>query len=127
NDPGGATMRGITIGTYTRWRQQQGKPAPTKEDLRNISHAEVEQIYRQWYWNESGANQLSWPMSLAVFNIAVNAGPGRAKQFLNDSRGNFLLFMATAMDWYTRIDGWKHFGAAWTRRNADLLREVASK
>lgn len=124
-DPGGATNKGITLGTYTRWREAHGQPPPTKDDLRNISDAEVRQIYRDWYWNESGANALNWPLCLMHFNIAVNGGPARAKQFLSESGGNFLLYVATAMEWYTRIDGWRHFGAAWTRRNADVLREAA--
>jgi hypothetical protein len=125
NDPGGATMKGITLGTYTRWREALGLPAPSKDDLRNITDAEVRQIYHDWYWLASGANKLPFPLCLAHFNIAVNAGPERAKQFLAQSDGDFLKFMAAAMDWYTKIDGWKHFGAAWTRRNADVLREAA--
>lgn len=125
NDSGGATMKGITLGTYTRWRDAQGKLAPTKDDLRNITDAEVRQIYHDWYWLASGSNQLPFPLCLAHFNIAVNAGPARAEQFLNESGGNFKRYVAAAMDWYTRIDGWKHYGAAWTRRNADVLREAA--
>jgi len=125
NDPGGATQKGITIGTYTRWRAAHGQPAPSKDDLRNIPDAIVEQIFREWYWNESKANTLAWPMCLAQMNIAVNAGPGRALQFLADSGGNFLLYNAIALEWYTKIDGWKHFGAAWTRRCADVLREAS--
>jgi len=127
NDVGGATMRGITIGTYTRWREAHGQPAPSKDDLRNIPDAIVEQIFREWYWNESKANTLAWPMCLAQMNIAVNAGPGRALQFLADSGGNFLLYNAIALEWYTKIDGWKHFSAAWARRCADVLREAAGK
>lgn len=118
-------MRGITIGTYTRWREAHGQPKPTKDDLRNISDQEVRQIYKEWYWNEAQAGDLEWPLCLMHFNIAVNAGPERAKQFLSESNGDFLRYMASAMEWYTRIDGWKHFGAAWTRRNAAVLREAA--
>lgn len=124
-DVGGATMKGVTIGTFTRWRQAHGQPVPSKDDLRNISDAELYQIYKEWYWDASGSGSLSWPLCLMHFNIAVNAGPERAKQFLTQSNGNFLVYVATAMEWYTRIDGWQHFGAAWTRRNAAVLREAA--
>lgn len=124
NDPGGATMKGITIGTYTRWREAHGQPAPTKDDLRNISDGEVGRIYFEWYWLPSSANTLPWPMCLAVMDLAVNGGIGRAQEaFAAVGHNNFLAYNAWRLEWYTRISGWKHFGAAWTRRVADLLKE----
>ena len=45
-DPGGATMKGITIGTYRAWKGRN----VTKAELRDISDAEVAAIYRQNYW-----------------------------------------------------------------------------
>jgi hypothetical protein len=125
NDPGGATMKGITLGTYNRWRAAHGQPQPTKAELRAISDEESGRIFYEWYWLESGADKLPWPMCLAAMNIAVNGGPERAKQFLNESGGNFILFAAIALEWYSRLDGWHYFGAAWTRRTADMLREGA--
>jgi lysozyme family protein len=125
NDPGGATNKGITLGTYTRWREAQGQPAPTKADLRAISDTEVSEIYRQWYWQASGADRLSWPLALAQFDTAVNAGVGKAQEMLQRSNGNFLAYMGHLIDWYTRIDNFEHFGRAWIRRRADLLLEAS--
>jgi uncharacterized protein YgiM (DUF1202 family) len=71
-DPGGATMKGITIGTYTRWRAAHGQAAPTKAQLRAISDDEVSAIYKAWYWEESGADTMAWPMCLAHFDLAAN-------------------------------------------------------
>lgn len=124
NDPGGATMKGITIGTYTRWREAHGQPRPTKEELRNISDSEVRQIYHDWYWKASGADKLPWPMNLAQFDLAVNGGTGRAQEALTAAGNNFNKYMAWRLDWYTRLDGFTHFGRAWTRRCADLIREA---
>lgn len=126
NDPGGATMKGITIGTYTRWRAARGQPAPSKEELRAISDAEVEAIYREWYWLESGAEALAWPLCLAHFNLAVNAGPGRARQTWQAAGPDFLHYMATALEWYASIGNFEHFGRAWVRRCADVLRQAAA-
>lgn len=125
NDPGGATNKGITLGTYTRWRSAHGQPAPTKDDLRSISDAEVSQIYREWYWQASGADRLPWPLALACFDTAVNAGVGKAQEVLQKSNGNFLAYMGLLIDFYARIDGFEHFGRAWMRRRADLLLEAA--
>jgi hypothetical protein len=125
SDPGGATNKGVTIGTFIRWRTEHGQPTPTKEDLRFLSDEEAYQIYREWYWQASGSDKLPWPLALANFDTAVNAGPGRAKEMLDKSGGNFLSYMGHLIDWYTRIPNFEHFGKAWIRRRADLLLEAS--
>lgn len=124
-DPGGATMKGITLATYTRWRQAHGQPSPTKDDLRNISDAEVAKIYYEWYWLASKSDTLPWPLCLANFDTAVNAGTGRAAEMLQKSGGNFLRYMAYLIDWYTRINNFEIFGRAWIQRRAALLMEAS--
>lgn len=125
DDPGGATNKGITIGTYTQWLREHGQAVPTKDDLRNISDEETDRIFYEWYWLRSGADKIEWPLCLAHFDTAVNAGPGRAAEMMQKSGGNFLLYVAELLDWYARISSFEHFGRAWTRRRADLLREAA--
>lgn len=77
-DPGGATMKGVTLATYSKFL---GRDA-TKEELRNISDAELQQIYRDLYWNRAACDRLPSGLDLAVFDMAVNAGPGRAAKIL---------------------------------------------
>lgn len=125
NDPGGATNKGITLATFKRWRASQGQPEPTKDDLRALTDAEANQIYLEWYWRASGADQLPWPLCLAHFDTAVNAGTGRAKEMLERSNGVFLAYMGHLIDWYTRIPNFEHFGRAWIRRRADILLEAS--
>lgn len=126
-DPGGATMRGITLATYTRWCEAHGRPPPTKVELAAISENEVRQIYYEWYWLESGADRLPWPDCLAVFDVAVNGGPGRARQFVNEVGTDAVALTARRLRWYTNIDGWETFGRGWTRRCVDLLLEVGKE
>jgi len=120
-DPGGATMYGITLGTFTRWRQAQRQGTPSKEDLRAITDAEANRIYWDWYWLASGADKMAWPMCLAHFDLAVNGGVGRAYEAYAAAGHDFLRYMAWRLRWYTRIEGWPVFGAAWVRRCAELL------
>ena len=50
NDPadrGGATMKGITIGTFTTYRKSKGKPTPTVTDLKNISDQEWGDVFKK--------------------------------------------------------------------------------
>jgi hypothetical protein len=124
-DPGGATNKGVTIGTFIKWRIEHGQGTPTKDDLRNLSDEEANQIYREWYWLASGADKLPWPLCLAHFDTAVNSGPGNAAIMLKESGGNFLSYMASLIEFYTGIQGFGIFGKAWMARRADLLREAS--
>jgi lysozyme family protein len=53
-DPGGATMKGVTLQVY---RNHFGADK-TKDDLRNISDAELGQIYRSGYWDKCRCDDL---------------------------------------------------------------------
>ncbi len=77
-DPGGATNLGITHITLAAHR---GKPV-TKQDVRNLTKAEAAEIYRASYWNAVRADALPPGLDLAVFDFAVNSGPGRAAKTL---------------------------------------------
>src|SRR5690606_3666406 len=61
-DPGGATNKGITIGTFRKWVKKNG----TKADLRAISDADVAKVYRKHYWNKVRADELPDGIDYAV-------------------------------------------------------------
>jgi lysozyme family protein len=133
-DPGGATMKGVTLTTF---RRHFGKNK-SKQALRNISDAELGQIYRSDYWKKCQCDKLPSGVDYAVFDAAVNSGPGRSAKWLQaaigakqdggigpktlarvkrydavqvidmmcDRRVNFLRSLAT----------WETFGKGWGRR-----------
>ena len=78
-DPGGATMKGITLATY---RSVKGNPHITKEELRNISDQEVADIYKQNYWDKVKGDDLPSGVDYAVFDASVNMGVGRASKLI---------------------------------------------
>lgn len=125
HDPGGATNKGITFDTFKRWRASRGQGTPTKDDLRNLTDAEAEQIFYEWYYKASGADQLPWPLNLAQADTAVNAGVGRANEMLQKSRGNFLAYMGHLVKWYASIDNFEHFGRSWMNRRGDMMIEAS--
>ena len=55
NDPGGATMKGITQRTYNHYLGRE----TSQDELRNISDAEVAAIYRKLYWDECLGDALA--------------------------------------------------------------------
>ena len=77
-DPGGATMKGVTLGTF----RQYVKPNATKEDLRKITDQQIATVYRRHYWDKVAGAELPDGIDYAVFDFAVNSGPDRAAKYL---------------------------------------------
>ena len=82
-DPGGATMKGVTLATF---RRHYGSKM-TKTDLRNISDTELKKIYKTGYWSKCKCNKLPAGVDYAVFDAAVNSGPGRSAKWLQGAVG----------------------------------------
>jgi lysozyme family protein len=82
-DPGGATMKGVTLATFRRYVE----PKATKDDLRRITDAQVATVYRKQYWNAVCGDDLPDGIDYAVFDFAVNSGPGRAAKYLQSIVG----------------------------------------
>ena len=80
-DPGGATMKGVTIGTYSTWLGRQA----TKDELRNIPNEHLHQIYKAWYWDKVRGDDLPRGVDLCLFDYAVNSGPKRAVVAVQDT------------------------------------------
>lgn len=72
-DPGGATMKGITLATYSAWL---GKDA-TKAELKAIPQAHIEAIYRHEYWDKVRGDDLPAGLDLVAFDAAANSGVKR--------------------------------------------------
>lgn len=137
-DPGGATMKGITLATYRRY-----EPSATKTDLRNITDAEIKQIYRDGYWNTIKGDDLPYGVDFAVFDFAVNSGPARAAIFLQEIVGVAPdgkigpLTLAAVAKWDSvklveklcanrlafvkRLSNWPTFGRGWSIRISEVL------
>ena len=73
-DPGGATEEGITFLTFVSWRTEQGLPAPSLQDLKNISDDEWAALAGAKYWNPVHGDSLPAGLDLCVFDFGFNAG-----------------------------------------------------
>ena len=82
-DPGGATMKGVTLLVYRRhFGADKGK-----NDLRQITEAQLEQVYRSGYWDKCHCDELPTGIDYVVFDAAVNSGPGRGAKWLQAAIG----------------------------------------
>jgi lysozyme family protein len=136
-DPGGATMKGITLNTYRRW-----KPGATKYQLSVISHSEVEMIYRDGFWKPVRGDQLPAGVDAAVFDYGVNSGPPRAikemqrvlgttadgeigpatmgKLRVADGKRVIQKLCARRLSFMQSLKIWNTFKRGWARRVADV-------
>lgn len=82
-DPGGATMKGVTLANFRRFV----KGDATKADLKKITDEQVATVYRRFYWDAIAGAELPDGVDYAVFDFAVNSGPGRAAKYLQAACG----------------------------------------
>ena len=82
-DPGGMTNLGVTRRTLERflWRDV------TEGEMRSLTPAAVEPVYRALYWGKVRADNLPSGIDWAVFDWAVNSGPPRAAKALQSLVG----------------------------------------
>jgi lysozyme family protein len=77
-DPGGMTNLGVTQRVWEEW---VGHPVGEKE-MRALTPAIVAPMYKKKYWDKVAGDALPSGVDLAVFDFAVNSGPGRAAKML---------------------------------------------
>jgi lysozyme family protein len=140
DDPGGATMKGVTIGTFAGFKGRK----VTKAELRAISDDDLRAIYRRKYWDVVRGDDLPPGLDLVAFDAAVNSAPRRGAQWLQAGVGvtadgkvgpetlaharaaNARLAIGRALDarlaFLKRLKTWPTFGRGWQRRVDDVRR-----
>ena len=78
----GATNLGITRKTLARWCKVSPWTDLPKAEVKALTKAPVAPIYRAFYWDEINGDKLPPSLDYAVFDYAVNSGPGRAAMAL---------------------------------------------
>jgi lysozyme family protein len=82
-DPGGRTNLGVTQRT---WELYTGKSA-NEAIMRSLTPAMVKPLYKRDYWDKVRGDEMPDGVDYALFDIAVNSGPGRAAKLLQRALG----------------------------------------
>ena len=82
-DPGGITNLGCTKAV---WAEVVGHPVSEK-DMRNLTKDDVKPLYKRKYWDKISGDKLPAGLDYAVFDAAINSGPGRAAKWLQQIVG----------------------------------------
>jgi lysozyme family protein len=83
SDPGGMTNLGVTKKVWEEW---VGHPV-TEATMRALKPEAVAPLYKRKYWDKIQGDFLPDGVDLAVFDAAVNSGPGRAAKWLQELVG----------------------------------------
>jgi lysozyme family protein len=135
SDPGGETNFGITKAVA----QRNGYHG----DMRDIPMDVVARIYRKGYWDAVRADEMPQEVRYAVFDAAVNSGPGQAIRWLQRAvnvkddgvlgpqtllavrmqNPEVLLrrVLAQRLKFMSGLSNWPAFSRGWARRIADLM------
>lgn len=117
NDCGQAGNKGIRQSTYDAYRKRKGL---AKQDVKNITEAEVKDCYYNDFYLASGADKIKdAKLALYVFDTAVNMGVGASKSLLSQSGNNAERFNELRLAKYESIaannpdkkkflNGWKN-------------------
>jgi len=82
-DPGGMTNLGCTKST---WEEFVGHPV-SEADMRALTPDDVAPLYQRKYWDKVSGDLLPSGLDYAVFDAAINSGPGRAVKWLQEVAG----------------------------------------
>ena len=84
DDPGGATMWGVTHIDYDAYRKRRGE---RPQDVRRMTTAERDDIYRTKYWDGARCDDLPSGIDYCVFDGAVNSGVSQSAKWLQRAIG----------------------------------------
>ena len=144
DDPGGMTNLGVT---QTVWRDWV-KRGVDETEMRALTPEQVAPMYKAKYWDACKCDDLPRGVDYAVFDAAVNMGPGRAAKLLqaalgvtaDGSIGRATIAAATAADpsdliesfsygkeaFYESLPTFNTFGKGWFNRVA-RVQDAAGK
>ena len=83
SDPGGMTNLGVTKKVWEAWVKHPVDEA----EMHSLTPELVAPLYKARYWDACQCSDLQRGVDYAVFDAAVNMGPGRAAKLLQTALG----------------------------------------
>jgi len=139
DDLGGMTNLGVTKKVWEEWVGHE----VDEKAIRALTPEVVGPMYRKKYWDKIRGDDLPTGVDYAVFDAAVNSGPGRAAKWLqgcvgveqDGGIGPKTLAAVAAFDpkdlvedyakrrlsFLMELPHWGAFGKGWSRRVAEVV------
>jgi lysozyme family protein len=131
--------------TKTVWEEWVGHAVDEKQ-MRALTPELVAPLYKKKYWDKVCGDELPTGVDLAVFDLAVNSGPGRAAKMLQkvldvpqdgaigpqtiakalnvDSSKLVADYNAHRLAFLQALPTWATFGKGWGRRVAEVTEQA---
>jgi lysozyme family protein len=144
DDPGGMTNLGVTKKVWEEWTGHE----VDEKAMRALTPEQVAPMYKAKYWDKVKGDDLPSGVDYAVFDAAVNSGPGRAAKWLqacvgvepDGGIGPKTLAAVAAFDpadlvedyakrrlsFLMDLPHWGTFGKGWGRRVAEVQTVASS-
>lgn len=79
-DPGGATNKGVTMGTFQSCAKRYLGLEPTLDNLKALTDEQAGKIYKPLYWDKIHGDEIALQeLANIVFDFQVNAGANAAR------------------------------------------------
>ena len=135
DDPGGATMYGVT--------EKVARANGYTGQMQDLTLDFAKSVYRKQYWDACQCDAMPDAMRYPLFDAAVNSGPGQAIKWLQSAIGvkadgvigpmtrqaaNMASpqivrqqMIGKRLAFMTRLDNWSANAKGWSRRIASIL------
>lgn len=143
-DPGGMTNLGVTKRVWEEWVGHE----VDEKAMRALTPETVGPMYKTKYWDKIKGDDLPTGVDYAVFDAAINSGPGRAAKWLQsvvgavpdgaigagtlgkvaamDAEDIVEKYQETRLAFMQSLPTWDTFGKGWGRRVTEV-KEAALK
>jgi lysozyme family protein len=143
-DPGGMTNLGVTRSAWEAFINRK----VTEDEMRALTPEVVKPFYKALYWDRIKGDSLPDGVDYAAYDLAVNSGPHRAAQYLQQIAGvaadgmigpksleaiNACDAKETAdaicdmrLDFLKKLATFDTFGKGWSRRVAEVKAKAIS-
>ena len=137
-DPGGMTNLGVTKRVWEEWVGHE----VDEKAMRALTPETVGPMYKAKYWDKVRGDDLPTGVDYAVFDAAINSGPGRAAKWLQQTVGAvpdgaigagtlgkvaamepaaiIEKYQETRLAFMQSLPTWDTFGKGWGRRVAEV-------
>lgn len=143
SDPGGMTNLGVTKRVWQEWVGHE----VDEKAMRALTPEVVAPMYKNKYWDKVRGDDLPAGVDYAVFDAAINSGPGRAAKWLQTAVGAvpdgaigagtlakveamnsseiIEKYQQTRLAFMQSLPTWSVFGKGWSRRVAEVEESAA--
>jgi lysozyme family protein len=143
-DPGGMTNLGVTRSVWQAYLKRD----VTEAEMRALTPELVKPFYKAYYWDRIKGDSLPDGVDYAAYDLAVNSGPHRAAQYLQqiagvtadgmigpksleaiqscDAKETADAICDMRLDFLKGLSTFSTFGKGWSRRVAEVKAKAIS-